>query len=74
MRILSKIKAWFLGVGAFLALIISTVFVSRNAGYNSRKAEEKSNALDSLEKGREHLRDGRELDPDERLRRNDGDW
>ena len=27
-----------------------------------------------LEKGRDRVRDGRNLDPDERVRRNDGRW
>ena len=64
-------------LGAFGGLVLGRV-LGRVEGKRARKREAERDAyedtLRKLEAGRKAVRDGRNADPAERLRRNDGRW
>lgn len=71
---LGRLRAWIVGIGAALVLGVALVWQAWSRGYEARKDDENDETLDRLGKGRDRLRDHDGLSPDERLRRNDGDW
>ena len=46
----------------------------KKKGAQDTRREAVEDAHERVEQGRDHLRDNRDDDPDERLRRNDGKW
>lgn len=60
-------------LGGLVALVAGIVTVRRSERDRLRK-EALEDAQDRVAKGRDHVRDGRDDDPDERVRRNDGQW
>lgn len=71
---IARLKLWAAALGAALVALAVAALRLRRSGYRARKAEDDAETIRRLEKGRGAVRDGRGDDPDERLRRNDGQW
>jgi len=67
----SRVKAWLALAGAAVLFIAAAY----TAGRRDAARGAATDALDGLEAGRRAVAEGRDAGtPDERLRRNDGDW
>lgn len=64
-------------IGVILGAIVTALgayIMGRQKGKKDQANEQMQDTVDRLQKGREALRDGRDLDPADRLRSNDGKW
>ena len=65
-----------IGIGAALAAIIAAFGLGQRSGEKKANGKASEKQIKQEKSGRDALRDGRDsgLSPDDRLRRNDGNW
>jgi hypothetical protein len=72
---IGRLKAWLAIAGAALMAFAAAYFRGRAAGRADAQTEALEDDARRMEAGRAAVRDGRDAGtPDERLRRNDGQW
>lgn len=70
----TRLGRWLAGAGALVAVVLGAWFAGKREARQGAKQEGLEDASKRIEAGRDRVRDNRDDDPADRLRRNDGQW